>query len=105
VAYTHKLVDGVEVPLTSEEIAELEARDAAWLADEPNRLAREQRNKEINEDPERLEMLDRLYNATNAQISTWVDNRIDPTTLQQLRDQIRVMFKIVLRLLANTAPR
>ena len=25
--YTNKMVDGVEVPLTSEEIAELEARD------------------------------------------------------------------------------
>jgi hypothetical protein len=29
--YTHKLVNGVRVDLTSEEIAELEARDAAYV--------------------------------------------------------------------------
>jgi hypothetical protein len=32
--YTHKMVDGVAVPLTPEEIAELEARDLA-LATSP----------------------------------------------------------------------
>ena len=30
--YTHKFVDGVRINLTSEEIAELEARDAAYVA-------------------------------------------------------------------------
>ncbi len=29
--YTHKVVNGVTVPLTPEEIAELEARDAAYV--------------------------------------------------------------------------
>jgi len=29
--YTHKMVDGVQVDLTPEEIAELEARDAAFV--------------------------------------------------------------------------
>lgn len=29
--YTHKMVNGVDVPLTPEEIAELEARDAAYV--------------------------------------------------------------------------
>lgn len=29
--YTHKFVDGVRIDLTSEEIAELEARDAAYV--------------------------------------------------------------------------
>lgn len=29
-AYTNKIVDGVEIPLTAQEIAELEANDAAW---------------------------------------------------------------------------
>lgn len=33
----HKVVDGVEVPLTAEEIAELEARDAAWAAGQAER--------------------------------------------------------------------
>lgn len=36
-AYTHKVVNGVEVPLTQEEIAELEARDAAWAAGQAER--------------------------------------------------------------------
>lgn len=31
--YTHKMVDGVEVPLTPEEIAELEARDVKTSLD------------------------------------------------------------------------
>jgi hypothetical protein len=30
--YTHNMVNGVRVDLTSEEIAELEARDAAYVA-------------------------------------------------------------------------
>jgi hypothetical protein len=102
--YTHKMVDGAMVPLTPEEIAELEARDAAWAADEPNRLARQQRNDEIANDAERIDMIDRLQNATNAQINTWVDNAIDPTTLPQMRDQTRAMFKRILKLLANLAP-
>lgn len=29
--YTHKIVNGEQVPLTQEEIAELEARDAAYV--------------------------------------------------------------------------
>lgn len=33
--YTHKMVDGVRVDLTPEEIAALEARDAAYVAPEP----------------------------------------------------------------------
>jgi hypothetical protein len=33
--YTHKMVDGVAVPLTPAEIAELEARDAAFASDPP----------------------------------------------------------------------
>ena len=103
-AYTHKMVDGVEVPLTPEEIAECEAREAAWNADAPKRAAREQRNQEINNDTDRRDLLDKLQNATNQQVSQWVDNRIDPTTLAQLRDQTRYMFKIVLRALAQTAP-
>jgi len=30
--YTHRTVNGVDIPLTPEEIAELEARDAAYVA-------------------------------------------------------------------------
>lgn len=33
--YTHKLVNGEQVPLTQAEIDELEARDAAWTPPAP----------------------------------------------------------------------
>ena len=36
--YKTKNVNGVEVPLTPQEIAELEARDAEWRAEESDRL-------------------------------------------------------------------
>jgi hypothetical protein len=29
--YTHKMINGVEIPMTPEEIAEFEARDAAYV--------------------------------------------------------------------------
>ena len=35
-SYTHKIVDGAEVPLTAGEISELEARDAAWAEQAQN---------------------------------------------------------------------
>jgi hypothetical protein len=41
--YTNKIVDGVSVPLTDDEIAALEAQDAAWAADATNRLLAELR--------------------------------------------------------------
>jgi hypothetical protein len=44
--YTHKMVDGEAVPLTAAEIAELEARDAAWLSGQGER-DRQARNAEI----------------------------------------------------------
>ena len=100
----HKVVDGRQVPLTPAEIAEFEAREAAWQTDEPQRQARIQRNTEIADDPDRKDLMDKLANATNAQLSTWVDNQIDATDLQTLRAQTRRMFKIVLRLMANTNP-
>ena len=35
--YTTKIIDGVSVPLSAAEIAELDARDAAWAAGKPAR--------------------------------------------------------------------
>ena len=43
--HTHKIIDGVEIQLTSEEIAELDARDLAW-EQEQTRLEAEQQAKE-----------------------------------------------------------
>lgn len=44
--YTHKMVDGVSVPLTKKEIAELEARDAEWLLGQADR-DRKAKNEEL----------------------------------------------------------
>ena len=41
----HKMVDGVEVALTPEEITERNAMVSAWVADEPLRLATLHRRK------------------------------------------------------------
>lgn len=41
----HKMVDGIDVPLTSEEIEAKKAKDAAWAAGENERLASAQRKK------------------------------------------------------------
>lgn len=41
----HKIVDGIEVPLTQAEIEEFEAREAEWLAGESERLLNEIRRK------------------------------------------------------------
>jgi hypothetical protein len=48
--HTHKFVNGVQVNLTLEEIAEIEAREAEWLAGADIRKAvkvREQRNEKL----------------------------------------------------------
>lgn len=91
--YTHKMVDGVEVLLTPEEIAELEARDAAWEALEPIREAKRQRDAAIANDPERNELIALLRDGTIAQINTWVDDHVAPPARQA--------FKILLKMLAN----
>jgi len=41
--YTHKFVDGIRINLTSEEIAELNAQDAAYLVGADSRRAAEVR--------------------------------------------------------------
>ena len=46
--YTHKMVNGIEVPLTQEEIDELEARDALFLANQ-QKYEREQKYKDLRE--------------------------------------------------------
>jgi hypothetical protein len=48
--HTHKLVNGIRVDLTPEEIAEIEAREAEWLAGADIRKAakvREERNEKL----------------------------------------------------------
>jgi hypothetical protein len=93
-----KMVDGVEMPMTPEEIAEFQARSDAWEADAPKRAAKQQRNDEIMNDPDRKDLLDKLSNATNAQIGAWVDANV--TNLADARK----LFKIILRVLSNTSP-
>jgi hypothetical protein len=93
-----KMVDGVEMSMTPAEIAEFQARADAWTADAPKRAAKQQRNDDIMNDPERKDLLDKLSNATNAQIGAWVDANV--TSLADARK----VFKIILRVLSNTAP-
>ena len=48
--HTHKIVNGVQIDLTPEEIAEIEAREAEWLAGADIRKAakvREERNEKL----------------------------------------------------------
>lgn len=54
----------------------------------------------IRADASRQDMLTRLQNATLAQIDSYVDNQINGTTVTQVRDQTRLMFKRVLRVIA-----
>jgi hypothetical protein len=44
-AHTHKLIDGVRIDLTAEEIAEIEAREQAWEAGAFNRVMADLRQK------------------------------------------------------------
>jgi hypothetical protein len=90
-----KMIDGVEVPMTPEEIADFQARADAWTTDAPKRAAKQQRNQEIMDDPERKDLLDKLGNATNAQISAWIDANV--TNLADARK----VFKIILRTMAR----
>ena len=93
-----KMVDGVKTPLTPAEQAEFDARQQAWTDAAPQRAAREQRNKDFADDPDRRDLQDKLANATNAQIDQWVE--ANATNLAGTRK----VLKIILRLLANTTP-
>jgi hypothetical protein len=96
--YTHKMVDGVEVPLTPEEIAAFEARDAAWEALAPIREAKMRRNDAINNNPERKELAALLKDGTIAQMDAWVEAYAgNPPAMRQV-------LKVLLRMLANTGP-
>jgi hypothetical protein len=100
----YKIVDGVRMPLSPAEQADFDARQQAWSDAAPARAARQQRNDDIANDPDRKDLMDKLANATNAQVDNWVDNNINATDLQTLRAQTRRMFKIILRMMASTAP-
>lgn len=92
-AYTHKIVDGVEVALTPEEIANLEARDAAWTASEPDRQAERDRYHSLMTDDQALQMADRLADMTAQQIDQYFANNV--TNLAQLGGVVRSIAKIL----------
>jgi hypothetical protein len=75
-SYTTKTVDGVPVDLTPQEIADLEARDAAWVAGTSARQARVTRRAELTGDPTVIDWSDRIANATAAQIDTYFANNV-----------------------------
>jgi hypothetical protein len=51
---------------------------------------------DIRNDATRSDMLAQLRAATPTQISNWVDNQINGTTVTAVRDQCRVVFKRIL---------
>ena len=93
-----KLVDGVEMPLTPEEVTELEERRIVFEAQAPLCEARQGRFEGFTKDTERTELMARLRSHTVAELDTWIDSQV--TDLSSARR----MFKIILRVLANVGP-
>lgn len=52
-----------------------------------------QRENDIKNDAGRLDLIDRLRTATNAQIDTWIDNTV--TSLSSARTVLKAMAKIL----------
>lgn len=79
----HKIIDGKQVPLTAEEIAQRQAEEAAWLAAQPSALEvamkdlRARRNKALA-DSDWTQLSDVGFNA--AERTAWMNYR------QALRD-------------------
>ena len=75
-AYTHKMVNGEKVPLTNEEIKELEARDVEWAKGAYDRAIASLRMERDN----KLKETDWMGNSDVTMSSDWKTYR------QELRD-------------------
>lgn len=89
-----KKVNGVEVPLTDAEIAQRQAEEAAWLVRKAASDAEAARCAAIKTDPLRVDLLQRIKTATNAQISTYVDSNVTDLA------SAKTLFKKILLLIA-----
>lgn len=101
------LIDGVltYVDLTPEEQAQRDADNAQAATEataEQTKLAREATFKN---DATRADILDKLMNATLAQIDTYVDSAIASTNTTTLRNECRALFKKVIKVLVLNVQR
>lgn len=74
--YRYRMVNGKRLALTAAEIAELEARDAAWAAGESARTAKVQRTQGLKADAAVIDLATRLASSTSAQIDTYFANNV-----------------------------
>lgn len=69
----HKMVDGVQVPLTSEEIAELNARMAEWEAQQTDLSKTQYQRDRAAEYPPMADYIDGVVKGDQAQVQTYID--------------------------------
>jgi|KBSMisStandDraft_5_1062788.scaffolds.fasta_scaffold119656_3 hypothetical protein len=93
-AHTHKMVNGARIALTAQEIAELDARDAAFAAVElPARQAKAARTEGLRTDQGVRDLDDRLRASTAAQIDQWFAANV--TTPAQAIAVLKTVCKIL----------
>lgn len=90
---------GRDVPLTPEEEAQavLDAQAAAEA--DALRAAIEARADTFVADTERANLLERLLNASPAEIETYIDNNItlSGTNITQLRNEVQAILRVVVK--------
>jgi len=91
--HTHKMVNGARIALTAQEIAEFDARDAAFAAEEPVRQAKKARVAGLLTDQGVLDLDARLQAATAAQIDQWFAANV--TTPAQAITVLKTVCKIL----------
>lgn len=72
-SHTHKIVDGVEVPLTPEELAELTERDTAHAAEQAALAATAYQRQRAAEYPPMADYLDGIVKGDQAQVQAYID--------------------------------
>ena len=69
----YKMVDGVQVELTPEEVAECEARDAAWVDEQAELAKSEYKRARAAEYPPMADYLDGIVKGDQAQVQAYID--------------------------------
>ena len=91
---TQKMVDGRLVALSAGEVAEFDARNAAWAAAAPIRQAARDRFEGVRTDPEVLALVAKLNTMTAAQIDDYFSANV------QTPAQTIAILKTLIKLLA-----
>jgi hypothetical protein len=89
--YTHKTVNGARIALTADEIAEMQAKDAAWYAEEPARQAAKARIDGLRAATQGLE--ERLRTQTSGQLDAYFTANVSSTA--QAIDILKTVCKIL----------